>query len=842
MTARAGTTQSTRAHRPGRIIERPRLIKLLDEADAPVILIVAPAGYGKTTLARQWARTLSGVVWVSCTPSHRDVVTFSEDVAAGIDALGGETGRFVGQYVRARNDPQRAAREIGVMLARKLDDAPVQWLVVDDYQELAESLEAEELIATLRDRMRSRLLVVARTAPSWITARNRIYKDVVEIGSSDLALNDNEVRAVLGSRPELDPLVRRARGWPAVVALAAGLSDAAAFEPVESTLHRYVAEELFASAGESLKQDLIELALLPDLSDATIGGRFGADALRVTTDAINLGFLSMESRPVLHPLLREFLLAKLDGPSHTERIARAVERALRSNAWNLALDLVLRFGLDDLIDPVLQRAYKPLVRGGRLETLRSFATRIKSTRGFPPAAVEVIDAEVALREGNFTLAASVADRAHSRLPIDHELRCRASLLAGRSHFFVTAFPDSVRAYRAAADEATDDEDRMESAFGLVATHVFSEDGDPTPAIETLRRLKHCNPTNLIRHATAEWNLWRSTGFAMQEPLAEALQMLPLTSDPHVRTAFTYTSAYLQCVRGEYRRGAELLKLFEHDVNEFELEFARPFVDWMHAFAALGQRRFGEVDRRLQRVEDAAAHPHHRSHGFNARMLRARLMLQTGEAAGALDLLQAPTEVGVFPSWRAEHIATEALALACQGLTTQARELAASATDLSRFVEVTVLARAAGAVAGAHGAVDESSVEALLLDAERFSVWDPVICALRASHALRQVVVAGHAVRPIVRQAVQRAEDAALARQLGLPTRTHQVPASVLSPRELEVLGLMARGMRNKEIAGALFVAESTVKVHVHHIFEKLGVQSRSAAVARYERTQDRYAE
>ena len=39
------------------IIERPRLLKLLDETEAKIILLVAPAGYGKTTLARQWLRT-----------------------------------------------------------------------------------------------------------------------------------------------------------------------------------------------------------------------------------------------------------------------------------------------------------------------------------------------------------------------------------------------------------------------------------------------------------------------------------------------------------------------------------------------------------------------------------------------------------------------------------------------------------------------------------------------------------------------------------------------------------------------------------------------------------------
>src|SRR5581483_7973303 len=167
MTARAGTTQSTRAHRPGRIIERPRLIKLLDDADAPVILIVAPAGYGKTTLARQWARTLSGVVWVSCTPSHRDVVTFAEDVAAGIDALGGNASRFVGEYMRARSNPQRAAREIAQVLARKLEEAPVQWLVIDDYHEVAKSPAIEDLVAVLRRKSPQRILVTSRVRPSW---------------------------------------------------------------------------------------------------------------------------------------------------------------------------------------------------------------------------------------------------------------------------------------------------------------------------------------------------------------------------------------------------------------------------------------------------------------------------------------------------------------------------------------------------------------------------------------------------------------------------------------------------------------------------------------------------
>ena len=52
----------------------------------------------------------------------------------------------------------------------------------------------------------------------------------------------------------------------------------------------------------------------------------------------------------------------------------------------------------------------------------------------------------------------------------------------------------------------------------------------------------------------------------------------------------------------------------------------------------------------------------------------------------------------------------------------------------------------------------------------------------------------------------------------------------LSDREMEVLRLMVRGLCNQEIAGALFIAESTVKFHVNHILSKLNAGDRTQAV------------
>lgn len=59
--------------------------------------------------------------------------------------------------------------------------------------------------------------------------------------------------------------------------------------------------------------------------------------------------------------------------------------------------------------------------------------------------------------------------------------------------------------------------------------------------------------------------------------------------------------------------------------------------------------------------------------------------------------------------------------------------------------------------------------------------------------------------------------------------THGVPR--LSDRELDVLRLVAEGLANKEVARALFISEGTVKTHLVHIFGKLGVDSRTSAVA-----------
>ena len=98
---------------------------------------------------------------------------------------------------------------------------------------------------------------------------------------------------------------------------------------------------------------------------------------------------------------------------------------------------------------------------------------------------------------------------------------------------------------------------------------------------------------------------------------------------------------------------------------------------------------------------------------------------------------------------------------------------------------------------------------LLRDAPRVELHRAVRAAARGESVLSPVVAAR------VRGRVSRPEPA----------------GEALSRRELEVLELVATGATNRRAAGALFISEATVKTHLLHIYAKLGVNDRAAAVA-----------
>jgi DNA-binding NarL/FixJ family response regulator len=106
--------------------------------------------------------------------------------------------------------------------------------------------------------------------------------------------------------------------------------------------------------------------------------------------------------------------------------------------------------------------------------------------------------------------------------------------------------------------------------------------------------------------------------------------------------------------------------------------------------------------------------------------------------------------------------------------------------------------------------------------------DLVVTAYRANPALLSLLLASNELRDNALFLVRRARDEELLEALGLSPASIVDPVGTLSTREREVYALVCEGLSNAEIGRKLFIAESTVKAHVHRLLGKLGVHSRTA--------------
>jgi ATP/maltotriose-dependent transcriptional regulator MalT len=658
---------------------------------------------------------------------------------------------------------------------------------------------------------------------------------MTEIARDSLAMNAEESKRLLGGRPDVEDLIRQSEGWPAVLGLA---STAKAFhapgEALPAALYDYFAEELFRAAPESIRGRLSELALASDLSYDGLEARFGDRARQVVDEARELGFMSLGKALELHPLLREFLLQKLSETANFEGAVReAIADAVANESWDTAFELILRFRIHDQVEAVLEAGYRPLLHSGRLGTLSSFATAIRAAPTFPPPIADLVEAEVAHRNGDFALASEIAERVIDRLPERHALRSRAHTIIGQSAW-IRGNPEVAHlAFEDAHRAAVDDSDDAEALYGWALNSLQSELGDATQIISVLASRRHRSPLDRLRYSIVEMAQQHfHGGFAAGVRTAEGLHVLNQVADPRTRSSFLATSAYFVGLTGNYSTAAELIDLALKEIDTFDLDFARPHAWWTHGFIELGLRRFGACERSLQRLEDATSHKPVGYHILNARTLRARLALQTGQIDLARELVALKETEVAMPSIHAEYYGTRALILAATGEPSRALEEAKHCEQVSTAVETRVLAAAARGVVSALSG-DQRAVGQLWDLAESLGTWDPVIFACRSSPALAAGLLQLDSAKPRLAGLYQASNDRALARQSGLRTRSSRPPSQVLSPRELEVLELLARGFKNRDVAQALVISQSTTKVHVRHILEKLGVRSRTEAVARF---------
>jgi len=819
------------------IIERPRLIALLEEGDARIILLAAPAGYGKTTLARQWsARQTGPVAWHRTTRSSGDVAA----LAVALDEL---LNKAVPQPGR---DPKRIAAIAAVNarplpLARALVSTyasltPDLLLILDEW-EAAGTEEADELVAHLVDELDIRFLVTSRTRPPWFTSRLTVYGEGVEIGMEALSMTDQEALAVLAldsSAENAKPLLATARGWPAVVGLAA--TRAAEDLPARvaaRTLYDYLATELLDSAPAQMRRGLLLLAAtaITDVGVAQVV--LGEETRAVIDNARRRSLVRVEddSSLSLHPLLRELLVARLHALDGQEisKVVASLRPLITTAHWDEALAAAEALPEASFVTEALGSALPDLLRTGRTATLRRWVAAGRAARA-EGGLVDYADAEVALREADFNRAITLGELAARVLKGD--LASNAYLVAAQAANLADRLDRARRNFAAAEEFAESPDTRAAAIWGTFVQAVDDEASDVSQRLAEFQGVSGDDPEKMIRAAHGQMRLGLLEG-CIERRLDDAEVLSPLLfseADPMIRASFLNTQSTALSIAGRYEAALAAAEHEREIADEFELELVLRHALINRARALIGLRQIAASERTLAELRRRLVSHEDLFLSANSSIERARLYVTLGDLRRAHSSLFLAAHPRLNNGTRGEYLALRALVLAALGKTRASEVSSRDAVLASRLFAVRALVSVARAITRLHVArTDDDAVRAFSC-ACADGALDAIVMGCRASTEFAARIASSEEHRDSLTELLIHSKDSSLGRHLGLVVPRSINRSTKLSPREVEIYELIAQGMTNDEISGLLFISPSTTKVHVRHIFEKLGVHSRVEAV------------
>ena len=847
------------------LIPRPYLGQKLNAGlNSQLILVSAPAGYGKTTLVAAWlAGQETSCGWLSLDEGDNDPARFLAYIIAALQTAVPDIGA---PALALMQSPQPPLSDVLVALVNDLTaQAGPLLLILDDYHMIV-ATAVHDLVTFLLNHAPPSLhfLILTRADPPLPLSRLRARAQLVELRQEELRFATSEVSAFLNERgrlnltsPQVAALAARTEGWVAGLQMAAlalqGQADSDAFIEQFRRGHHYImdylADEVLTQRPPATRDFLLQTSILDRLCAPLCHAVTGRDDSQTVLEELvraNLFLLPLdETRDWFryHHLFAHLLQQRLQQtapaslPDLHQRAAYwyrendlapvAVDHLLRAGDFAAAADLIAAIAdpligrgeyatltgwLDALLEALI--ADRPrlalisvwhLLATRQFEVLELHLQTVEHVIGQIADAAErdelygriaVYRANILSLQGRFRLAAELAEEGLSHLsPQNRFHRAVACLILGSA----TRFLDDLAIARPALEQA--------AAMGW-------DSGDIIGAVIASRNLAqlHVSQGRLQQAATL-----------LQAALPRAGQTLPIGGILYVGLGSVhYHRNELDIALHHLQTGLALLEKMSYRIEVVvgHLTLARvwhakgdPESAWtaVHAAANYTSRAGFNPDR----VEIAQANLHLRQGNLPAvadwaerhdpdalaekqplrlaeRLLLARFYLAQQQTAAAATLLHEEREAAVQSKRQGDLVAI----LSLLALVQTAQGVEAALTTLA---------------------------EALRLG-EPGNFIRPFVDGGRPMARLLQTAAAqGMALDYVTRLL------AAFGSTSSLATEALVEP---LSERELEVLRLVAAGLTNRDIAAQLIIAHGTAKRHLSNIYGKLGVGSRTQAVAR----------
>jgi LuxR family maltose regulon positive regulatory protein len=379
--------------RPG-IVSRANLLDWLEASAAtPVVAVCAPAGYGKTVLAAEWAqRDRRPFVWLSIDRHDNDPAVLLSYLAVGLDRVEPiDPAVFDALASRGASITHTVLPPLATALSSKA--LPV--VVVLDDVHLLHDQEGLDAVAVLVDHLPqgSQLAVLSRGEPPLPLARWRAEGRLAELGQDELAMDPLEAGMLLAAARvelpdgEVEELTRRTEGWPVALYLAA-LSiktqhprngTGVGFGGRERFLVDYLQSALLVGLSPTQVRFLTRTAVLDRLSgplcDAVLGTT-GSAAMLASLERSNLLVVPLDRQREwyrYHQLFQELLRGELER-SEPELVGELTRRAAKWCAHHGLAEAAVGYAMDagdaDLVARGVEQAAIGVYRSGRLATVQ----------------------------------------------------------------------------------------------------------------------------------------------------------------------------------------------------------------------------------------------------------------------------------------------------------------------------------------------------------------------------------------------------------------------------------------------------------------------------------------
>ncbi len=881
--------------RPG-LVSRPRLIERLNAGlDRKLTLISAPAGFGKSTLLSEWVAGIKWpVAWISLDKGDNDPARFLAYLVVSLQTIEPDVGKSALAALQSPQPPPMEAVLTG--LINEIATVPDHFvLVLDDYH-LIEAQPIHDALTFLLDHLppQMHLVIASRADLPLHVARLRGRGAMIEIRSDDLRFAPDEAAAFLNevmgldlSHEDVEALEARTEGWITGLQMAAlsmqGRKDIRSFIAAFTGSHRYVLdyliEEVFQGQPPDVQDFLLQTSILDRFTarvcDA-ITERDDSQEVLLALEQANLFIISLDdSRQwyCYHRLFADLLRHRFQTVRGEDVVTQLHKRACRwYEAHGLSGEAVSHaFAAEDFEGAarLIELTGLEMLSRGELVTLLGWVD------GLSERVVRTRPWLCTIHAWALTLTGQL-DAVEPRLQ-DAERR----LTAGDEEYILSRPEGTITL-------------NMVGHIAAIRAYVAALEGEMQRAVELSRQaLERLSDDDLVVRSVVVFTLGVASLASddivgASRAFAEASAIGQAAGNIHLAVPAMCSLANLQARQGRLHQAAETyqdaLQLAETEGRPLQVAamahigIGNLLCEWDDLEGARGHVMAGLEQGQQWGNPDGLA---------NGYVALAQVLQVRGDLDGAVDAVQKAERVveghTVTPMTAAQVAAARPRQWLAQGdleaAARWARESQLGAEHrlsfLSEAEDIMVarvligqgkLGEAVGLLARLQQAAKaagrmRSVLETLVLQAVALAVQGGMSQAMHASEQalslaepegyVRIFVDEGEPMAKLLQQAAAQgiAPDyvgTLLAAFRGEAKKEHPLKDEVpppsaprpspmvepLTPRELEVLRLIAAGLRNQEIADQLVISVATVKRHISNIYGKLGVSHRTQAIAR----------